>query len=749
MTLGPKPKGSYLHSGVWLIAVVGLFLIVASAIPSGQGNAFHELRLPAATHSEVLSLMNNGTPGEALQLLHQELQNDTAPALESLILRATLNRQVGLSSNAEQDWRAIIGQAVFMRTFARRQLVTSLMNRGAPEQAEDILDGLVNTDPIRHRDLLLDLADVYFQTNKLDRSAATYRRVLASTSLGPAADSARLGLASTFEAMNDDSSALKTLREAQLRHRRSTTFTEARRNSHRLAESRGERLTPFSEAEYRELVRRLRNASHYVGALELLNEWTAQYPNSAVSDTRAMEHVTTLYAQRTNVDAVEAARQFYETFPRSSLIGNVRLTDFRLAVRMGDVDRARRLGLDLWNNEDNAATPSQRQDAALLLGAYLGAIGINDEALSLYRSLFQSSTNPDIQRDMLWRAGIAALRDGQYERARTNLSGLVDRQPTGDLNLAAQYWLAVAQEKNGNATAAAKLHGTLAARYPYHYYGITARARLDELNGSIEINIPQSAPINFPSLSIDESSTQRAEYKAALALARAGLIREAAWYLRRLLDQHRGDRGLALLAARASAAGNQYASVTQILVTHFGPYLQRPAQGLPPDFWTLVYPRPFWQTVTDAAGEHGANPELLLSLMRRESRFDPEARSPVGAIGLLQIMPYTAEALAERAGVGHILTNGIDDTVLADPQVNIAISARLNADLFQLFEGNILPVIASYNAGEDRVAEWWAGTRHLRDDFFVDSIPYSETRRFAREVIANQAAYERVYGSSN
>ena len=63
--------------------------------------------------------------------------------------------------------------------------------------------------------------------------------------------------------------------------------------------------------------------------------------------------------------------------------------------------------------------------------------------------------------------------------------------------------------------------------------------------------------------------------------------------------------------------------------------------------------------------------------------------------------------------------------------------------------GEIVPVIASYNAGENRVAEWWAGTRHLRDDFFVDSIPYSETRRFAREVIANQVAYNRVYGAPN
>lgn len=746
MSLGTEPKRPYPRSRASLITAVGLFLVVASTNSSTQGDAFSALRLPATTHPGVLALMDNGTNREALHRLGQELQNNTTPALESLILRATLNQQAGLSSNAERDWQAVIDQAVFMRTFARRQLVISLLNRGDPEQAEDILNTLLRSDSVRHRDLLLDLASAYFETNALDRAVTTYRRVLASTSLGTMADSARLGLANTFKALNDTASALNILRETQLEHRTSAAFAAARSRSHRLAESRGEQLAPFNEVEYRELIRRLRNASHYVGALDLLEEWQTHYPNSVSADTRAMERITTLYAQRTNENAVEAAQQFYEAFPRSSLVGDVRLTDFRLAVRMGNVDRARRLGLDLWNN---AAMPSHRQDAALLLGAYLGAIGMNDEALSLYQGLFQSSTNPDVQRDMLWRAGIAALRDGQYKRARINLSELVSRQPTGDLDLAAQYWLAVAEEKNGNTTTAARLHSALASRYPYHYYGITARARLDELAESIEINIPKSSPIRFPDLTISNTSAQRAEYKAAMVLARAGLIQDAAWYLRRLLEQNSSDRGLALLAARASAAGDQYASVTQILVNHFGTYLQRPSQGLPPDFWSLVYPRPFWQTVNNAAKEHGANPALLVSLMRRESRFDPEARSPVGAVGLLQIMPYTAEALAERAGVGYILTNGIDDVALEDPDVNIAISARLNADLLELFEDKILPVIASYNAGEDRVGEWWAGTRHLRGDFFVDSIPYSETRRFAREVIANLAAYERVYATPN
>jgi soluble lytic murein transglycosylase len=232
-----------------------------------------------------------------------------------------------------------------------------------------------------------------------------------------------------------------------------------------------------------------------------------------------------------------------------------------------------------------------------------------------------------------------------------------------------------------------------------------------------------------------------------MSLARAGLIDDAAWYLPRLLDRGRGDRGLALLAARASSQAGDHASAARVLFNHFTAYFNQPARGLPDDFLAMAYPRPFWDTVLESARTHGADPVLLVSLMRSESRFDPAARSAVGAVGLLQIMPYTAEALAERAGVGDILAGGADDAALAEPRVNIAIAARLNADLLELFDGARLPVIASYNAGEDRAGEWWAAARGLRDDFFVDSIPYTETRNFARGVLANYAAYERIYGA--
>ena len=253
--------------------------------------------------------------------------------------------------------------------------------------------------------------------------------------------------------------------------------------------------------------------------------------------------------------------------------------------------------------------------------------------------------------------------------------------------------------------------------------------------------------IDFPRLAVDEGARTRAEYRAAMALARAGLVDDAAGYLRRLLDQRRGDRGLALLAARASSTAGDHASAARVLFSAFGAFFARPASGVPDDFWTMAYPRPFWETVTEAARTHEADPLLLVSLMRRESRFDPNARSPVGAVGLLQVMPYTAAALAERAGVGRIITpDGIDDDAIGDPPINIAIAARLNGDLLAQFGGERLPVIAAYNAGEDHAGYWWTAARGMRDDFFIDGIPYTETRNFVKEVVANYASYQRIYG---
>ena len=722
------------------IASVAVAAFIALSAVAGVGSspraaeANEHLRLPEPSYPSATALWREGRAAEALAALDGEVPAGEGLPVDALLLRAAALADAGRAAEAEAAWQAAGDRAAWIRTFAQRAATESLAARGEPEAAAPLLDALLGSDASRHLDLLLQVADAHAAGGTHDRAADHYRQALGRRADGPLADRARLGLARALEAGGDVEAALSMLREAQLRHRSAATFVTARTEARRLTPAR----SPFTEAQYHELVRRLRNAARFGLTLDLIEEWREAHPTTARPDRIDAERIATLYAQRANAAAAAAADRFPEAHPESSLTPGIRLTAFRLAVRTGDTARARRLGLDLWEERVPRASTEQRRDAALLLAAYLVAVGDVRGGLDLYRPLFRSARTADDQRDLLWRAGVAALRDGQNRRALTNLRGLLDREPGGVLALAGAYWLAVARERTGATNAAIEGFRGLAARYPNHFYGLQARARLAELAPGDD---DAGDALVFPALSVGDAARERAEFQAAMALARAGLTGDAARYLRRLLAERRGDRGLALLAARAAAAAGDHASAASIVAIRFAEFLERPAVDLPSDFLALAYPRPFPDEVAAAAEAHGVDARLLYALMRQESRFDPDARSPVGAIGLLQIMPYTAATLAAGAGVGYIVTDaGIDEDALTDPRINTVLAARLMANLSALFD-ELPPIVASYNAGEERVARWWRAARNLGEDFFVDSIPYRETRSFVRAVLANYAAY--------
>lgn len=725
-------------------ALAGALLVAcAAAAAAAPGDM---LRLPPPAFPEVHALKLAGRFDDAIERLERTLpQNDAQQPLEAIVLRAVLHKAAGHPTEAERLWRLVIDRRIWMRTFARRALVASLAARGVPADAEQFLDDLRDSGPLRHLDLTLRVADAYRDAG--DRTAARrlYGRVIDLQPRGVHADAARLGIAAALEADGAFDAALAQLRDAKRMHRHPDTFERAMAAEQRIGRAAGRLPAPLGDTDYRAMVRRLQNAARYDAALALIAEWRSAHPPA--DGGMRVEHavIETLYAQRANETAVSRIQDFLAQFPESALAPDVKLIEFRLAVRQGDTDRARRLGRDLWEGGVPGATGAQRWNAANLLAAHLVAVGDVTGGLALYRGLFRRAASDDDRRAILWRAGIAALRGGQHERALTNLRALIDRAPNGELLPAGLYWLARAEEQATPAVAARRFQ-TIARRFPYHYYGARARQALGRLNNPVTAAPAGAARVRFPDLRVSDASRTRPEYRAAMLLARAGLVDDAAGYLVRLLRTRRSDSGLALLTARAAAEAGDHARVSRLLVNHFGRFLLAPAEGLPEDFWQLAFPRPFWTDIGAAGRRHGVDPLLLAALMRQESRFDPAAKSPVGAIGLFQIMPYTAEALAESAGVRDAFADGFDEAALELPRVNTLLGARLTGSLLGQFGGSTAPVAASYNAGEDHAAVWWAAASNWPEDVFVDTIPYAETRRFVRAVLTNYWTYQQLYG---
>ncbi|MDO8287901.1 MAG: lytic transglycosylase domain-containing protein [Parvibaculum sp.] len=132
---------------------------------------------------------------------------------------------------------------------------------------------------------------------------------------------------------------------------------------------------------------------------------------------------------------------------------------------------------------------------------------------------------------------------------------------------------------------------------------------------------------------------------------------------------------------------------------------------------------------------------LVYGLSRQESEFDPEAQSPVGARGLMQLMPATARATARQIDVPYSLPR-----LTSDPAYNAMLGSAHLGDLIEGYDGSYIMSIAAYNAGASRVSEWRGDYGDPRSTIidpidWIENIPFSETRNYVQRVIENMEVY--------
>jgi soluble lytic murein transglycosylase len=152
------------------------------------------------------------------------------------------------------------------------------------------------------------------------------------------------------------------------------------------------------------------------------------------------------------------------------------------------------------------------------------------------------------------------------------------------------------------------------------------------------------------------------------------------------------------------------------------------------------FPLAYWEMIQQKAQGQELDPYLVLALIRQESLFDPQARSPAAALGLMQLLPSTAARVAKQIGVAPP-----SNEQLFQPEVNLVLGTQYLKDLLQRYSGDWFKAIAAYNAGEAAVDRWDREIHTDDAEEFVERIPYLETRGYVKLVMRNHRIYKRLY----
>lgn len=352
------------------------------------------------------------------------------------------------------------------------------------------------------------------------------------------------------------------------------------------------------------------------------------------------------------------------------------------------------------------------------------------DQLAQYGDIFSMSSKAyDTPYQHMWQAGLASWKVGRKGDAAKLFASVAKHRSEISpwMASAAAYWAHRSYSASGNKKAADEFLA-IAAEYPRTFYGVIARKQLKQPLGL------DTQPVQLTENDVLQMIGDQA-VRRVIALTEAGYTDMAEKELRIRYPQADTDEKNRLLAL-AHELG--LASV-QISMAH-----DLAVEGRELDF--ARYPIPNWQP----DGGYRVDPLLIFSLMRQESGFKQTAVSPVGALGLMQLMPSTA-ALVHKQIYGK-QDNLPTRHAVAEPTLNVTLGQSYVETLLTnpLVEGNLFYLLAAYNAGPGRLQEWKGSLGYKNDPLlFVESIPFNETRHYVIQVMTNYWMYSELIGSEN
>lgn len=374
----------------------------------------------------------------------------------------------------------------------------------------------------------------------------------------------------------------------------------------------------------------------------------------------------------------------------------------------------------------------------LLLGQ--SALHTNNlkEAKGFFDRLIREHAGTKAAMEATFRRGLIHYREGAFAEASILFEKYLTLKVDTDFEISSLYWLWRSQQqlKNPKSDEVAK---DLIRRFPLSYYGLRARS---ETSGN-KLSFDKLKNVSKFKVELSMAPHEYEGWERFVLLLKSGWLMEAQMELEYIPAPVEPEGKIIWARLWASAYG--YHKAFDLLQSVW----QEDPAMISEDILRIAYPKEFISLIEVEAKRTKINPLLVLSLVRQESTFRPEALSPATAMGLMQVVPNTAREVA-----GDMRLKSYQSPVdLFTPDVNIKIGSTYLQRLLRASEGNVPLALAMYNAGIGNVRNWLIHRDDLKDlktnatskieaEIWFDELPWLETSGYIKSILRNYIIYK-------
>jgi soluble lytic murein transglycosylase-like protein len=423
-----------------------------------------------------------------------------------------------------------------------------------------------------------------------------------------------------------------------------------------------------------------------------------------------------------------------------------------------DFDKARALMHEVHKNSIDQKLTELEARATIAIASLEENVGNADAAMKFYQAYVNKFEKEEGYEKALTSLALLEISAKQWKEATKLLENVISVQSELPLDLRspvsvpfAMFWLGRIHLQTGEKEKAYELWRRLASEHYSTYYGALGHYMLERLQEK-RLVLEPSRVTEFSRERIYKAftGTHKIQQERVEMLLKFKFMDLASCEIGELDTTEKENEKIYVKSMYMSIAGDWLETVKM--------YANLPRSfraSLPSGSERLLFPKSYEDHITTYAKKLNLDPLMIVSLIRQESVFNPRASSPVGARGLMQLMPDTA-----RLEVSHLSKNYLtpqmrakvskaarDRGLLYDPEINIILGTHHFDRLLKKYKSPVF-ALGSYNASPYAVERWQKNIPYDDMLMFIEKIPYKETQGYVKFIMRNYFYYHRWYAKS-